>query len=75
GVMKRVCAGQRRNDSPMRPASSTPNEPRHLLQRQGHADASRAGPDDGDIQAVHQDFLLLAPPWRALKRGFDLQMT
>ena len=50
-------------------------QPRNLLQRQRHGDAGRAGADDRDIQAVHQAFLFFAPPWRALKRGLDLQIT
>ncbi|MCY1542538.1 hypothetical protein D9M68_782890 [compost metagenome] len=50
-------------------------QPRHLLQRQGHADAGCSGAHHGDIQAMHYAFLFLAPPWRALKRGLDLQIT
>lgn len=31
--------------------------------------------DHRNIHAMHYAFLFFAPPWRALKRGFDLQTT
>ncbi|WP_313696985.1 hypothetical protein [Achromobacter sp.] len=40
-----------------------------------NADACRAGATQRDIQGMYYAFLFFAPPWRALKRGFDLQMT